>query len=144
MENKLLNAALGYLKQGFYVFPLKPKSKAPLTPNGFKDASNDPEIVKAWWKKHPNANVGIATGEISDLIVIDVDGEYPDTFPAIPKTARVKTKKGYHLYLKYPQGQMIKSRAKIDGYDVDVRANGGYIVAPPSIHPDGGRYEFIN
>ncbi|MBK9585802.1 MAG: bifunctional DNA primase/polymerase [Alphaproteobacteria bacterium] len=62
----------------------------------------------------------------------------------IPKTATVKTKKGYHLYLKYPKGHIIKSRAKIDGHDVDVRANGGYIVAPPSLHTDGGCYEFID
>ena len=144
MENEFLNAALGYLKQGFHVFPLKPKSKTPLTPNGFKNASNNTEVIKSWWAKHPSANIGIATGEISDLIVIDVDGEYPDTFPPIPKTVTVKTKKGYHLYLKYPKDQIINSRAKIDGYDVDVRANGGYIVAPPSIHPDGGRYEFID
>jgi len=144
MENELLNAALGYIKHGFYVFPLKPKSKAPLTPNGFKDASNNREVIKAWWEKYPSANIGIATGEVSNLMVIDVDGEYPDTFPCIPKTATVKTKKGYHLYLKYPKGQMIKSRTKIDGHDVDVRANGGYIVAPPSIHPDGGCYEFID
>ena len=144
MENEFLNAALGYMKQGFYVFPLKPKSKAPLTPNGFKDASNDPEILKTWWEKHPNANIGIATGAISDLIVIDVDGEYPNAFPAIPKTAKVKTNKGYHLYLKYPDGLEIGCKTRLHGSDVDIRANGGYIVAPPSIHPDGGRYEFID
>jgi hypothetical protein len=140
--NEFLKAALGYLDNGFYVFPLKPKSKAPLTPSGFKDASNDPEKIRTWWGQYPNANIGIATGEISNLLVVDVDGEYPNDWPPMPETLRVKTAKGWHFYFKYPAGQSIKSRVKIDGHDVDVRANGGYIVAPPSIHPDGGRYEF--
>lgn len=142
MKNEFLNAALEYLEQGFYVFPLKPKSKAPLTPSGFKDASNDPEVIKAWWRKHPKANIGIATGEISRLMVIDVDGEYPDEFPSIKKTMTVRTHNGYHLYFKYPKGHDIRCKTRLHGHDVDVRANGGYIVAPPSIHPDGGRYEF--
>ena len=73
-DNEFLTAALGYLDNGFYVFPLKPKSKEPLTPGGFKDASNDPDKIRAWWRQYPNANIGIATGEISGLMVVDVDG----------------------------------------------------------------------
>lgn len=70
MENVFLNAALDYLEYGFYVLPLKPKCKIPLTANGFKNASNDPQQIKEWWKKNPYANIGIATGDISDLLVI--------------------------------------------------------------------------
>ena len=57
MESMFLNAALGYLEYGFYVFPLKPKSKTPLTGKGFKDASNDPHQVIKWWTQNPNANL---------------------------------------------------------------------------------------
>lgn len=145
MENQFLSAALGYAAQGFYVLPLKPKSKIPLTPKGFKDASNDPEQIKQWWTRWPDANIGIATGEISGVIVIDLDDgrDLPEGWPVIDCECVVKTVKGYHLYFKYPDGHDIRSRSKIDGHDVDVRGNGGYIVAPPSIHPDGGRYEFV-
>lgn len=144
MEETLLDAALRYTEQGFYVFPLKPKGKIPITKNGFKDASNDVGQIKAWWKTYPNANIGIATGEISNLLVIDVDGEYPDYFPAIPDTVKVKTSRGFHFYFKYPKGFDVRCSTKILGSDVDVRANGGYVVVPPSIHPDGGLYEFTN
>lgn len=141
---ELLKAALEYSQQGFYVFPLRPNSKVPLTPNGFKDASIEPEIIKGWWNRTPNANVAIATGKISNLLVVDIDGKYPSHWPEMPETTKVKTSKGYHFYFRYPDNETIKSRAKIGGHDIDVRANGGYIVAPPSIHPDGGRYEFTN
>lgn len=143
-ENEFLKMALEYVDYGFYVFPLQPASKKPLTKNGFKDASNDKEEIKAWWKKYPKANIGIATGEISGLLVVDIDGDYPSEWPPLDKTVCVKTGKGWHYYYRHPEEKCIKSRARIGGYDVDVRANGGYVVAPPSIHPEGGRYEFIN
>lgn len=144
-NTEFLNMALEYLDNGFYVFPLKPKSKAPLTPSGFKDASNDPEKIRAWWGQYPNANIGIATGVISDLMVLDLDDgrNLPEGWPEIECECVVKTIKGYHLYFKYPKGQDIRSRSKLDGKNIDIRANGGYIVAPPSFHPDGGRYEFV-
>lgn len=144
MENEFLTSALDYQRHGFSVFPVKPKTKVPLTKNGFKDASNNPEKIKTWWEKYPNANVGIATGKVSGLEVIDVDGDYPHDWPTLPKTARVKTSKGWHYYFTYPEGQTIKSRTRVNGHNVDIRADGGYVVAPPSVHPDGGRYEFID
>ncbi|NCC03387.1 MAG: bifunctional DNA primase/polymerase [Proteobacteria bacterium] len=144
MKQNFLHAALGYLENGFFVFPLRPRSKAPLTPNGFKDASNDPAQIEAWWRQHPNANIGIATGKISGLLVLDVDGTYPEHWPQLPVTLKVKTHKGWHFYFKYPKGHEIGCRVKIDGLPVDVRADGGYIVAPPSEHPEGGHYAFVN
>jgi len=144
MSNQFLGAALEYLENGFYVFPLMPKTKIPLTQNGFKDASNDPKQIKSWYRQYPNANIGIATGEISGLLVIDLDGkELPKEWPLMSGALKVKTSRGWHFYFKYPEGQNIASRIKVNGHNIDVRANGGYIVAPPSIHPDGGRYEFI-
>jgi hypothetical protein len=143
MKQDFLHAALGYLENGFFVFPLRPRSKTPLTPNGFKDASNDPAQIKAWWAQHPTANIGIATGEISGLWVLDIDGAYPENWPQLPATAKVKTHQGWHFYFKYPSGQDIRCRAKIDGLPIDVRGNGGFIVAPPSEHPEGGYYEFV-
>lgn len=143
-DDDFLKAALEYVEHGFYVFPLTPRSKKPLTRNGFKNASNDSEQIKAWWGKTPNANIGIATGKISGLMVVDIDGEYPSNWPELSNTMTVKTSKGLHYYFKYPKEEQVKCRTKVGGHDVDIRADGGYIVAPPSVHPDGGRYEFID
>ena len=138
-----LSHALGYAGQGLHVFPLKPRSKAPLTKSGFKDASADKEKILHWWTQYPEANIGLATGSISGFWVLDVDGTYPPEFPSLPKPT-VKTMKGYHYYFRCPDATLIKNRTKLFGAAVDVRGDGGYIVAPPSIHPDGGVYEFVS
>lgn len=149
-------AAVDYIKRGLAVFPLEPKGKRPLTRNGCYDATKDAAQIKAWWQKWPDANIGIATGSRSgNIAVIDLDidedrgidgyheledwkrknGQFPETWTAI--TGRG----GYHLY--YKVNEEVKNRAKIiDG--VDVRGEGGYVVAPPSIHSNGRRYEWEN
>lgn len=150
----MYHAAIDYIKRGLAVFPLEEKGKRPKTRNGFKDATTDAAQVKAWWQQWPNANIGIATGKRSGgIFVIDLDidedkgidgyhtledwqrenGKFPDTWTAI--TGRG----GYHLY--FHSNSEIKNRAGIiDG--VDVRGDGGYVVAPPSIHSNGNRYEW--
>lgn len=150
----MYDAAIEYAKKGFAVFPLKYRDKVPLTRNGCKDATTDAVQIKAWWQKYPNANIGLATGSVSqNVFVIDLDidedrgidgyhsledwqrehGDFPETWTAI--TGRG----GYHLY--YRGNGRIKNRAGIiDG--VDIRGNGGYVVAPPSIHKNGNRYEW--
>lgn len=150
----MYDAAIEYAKKGFAVFPLKYRDKVPLTRNGCKDATTDVAQIKAWWQKYPNANIGLATGSVSqNVFVIDLDidedcgidgyhsledwqrehGDFPETWTAI--TGRG----GYHLY--YRGNGRIKNRAGIiDG--VDIRGNGGYVVAPPSIHKNGNRYEW--
>lgn len=150
----MYHAAIDYIKRGLAVFPLEEKGKRPKTRNGFKDATTDAAQVKAWWQQWPNANIGIATGKRSGgIFVIDLDidedkgidgyhtledwqrenGKFPETWTAI--TGRG----GYHLYFHSNSG--IKNRAGIiDG--VDVRGDGGYVVAPPSIHSNGNRYEW--
>lgn len=150
----MYDAAIEYAKKGFAVFPLKYRDKVPLTRNGCKDATTDAAQIKAWWQKYPNANIGLATGSVSqNVFVIDLDidedrgidgyhsledwqrehGDFPETWTAI--TGRG----GYHLY--YRGNGKIKNRAGIiDG--VDIRGNGGYVVAPPSIHKNGNRYEW--
>ncbi len=150
----MYDAAIEYAKKGFAVFPLKYRDKVPLTRNGCKDATTNAAQIKAWWQKYPNANIGLATGSVSqNVFVIDLDidedcgidgyhsledwqrehGDFPETWTAI--TGRG----GYHLY--YRGNGRIKNRAGIiDG--VDIRGNGGYVVAPPSIHKNGRRYEW--
>ena len=152
MQNELRDAAIEYAKQGFAVFPLKPKNKTPIQAGGFKNATTDISTIEKWWKELPTANIGIATGQRSGgIVVIDLDvddnkgingydslrdwqrinGELPDTADSI--TGRG----GYHLFFR--TSERVKCRTGIlEG--VDVRADGGYIVAPPSIHSNGNRY----
>lgn len=138
----LPKAALSYAEQGYYIIPLKPISKIPLTKNGFKNASNNPEQVRKWWQKYPNANIGLVTGHKNGLFVIDVDGEYPAHLPPLDSPVKVKTGKGWHYYFKYSEAVKVPCKTKIKGFDIDIRGDGGYIVAPPSIHESGVRYEF--
>jgi len=155
MTNELYKYALAYAKRGLAVFPLIPKDKKPLTANGFKDATTDPAKIKEWWSIHPDANVGIATGQVSGgLVVVDMDIDKDkgkdgyhtflkwcnDNFLMLPDSwLSITGRGGYHLCFKssFPVNSRI-------GWleDVDVRADGGYIVAPPSIHPNGTKYEW--
>ena len=147
-------AAVEYINLGLAVFPLKYRGKTPLTKNGCKDATTDAAIVKGWWQKWPNANVGIATGSKSGgLVVVDLDidedkgldgyhtlkdwerenGTLPDTWQSI--TGRG----GNHLFYKSSR-QITNKAGVLDG--IDIRGEGGYIVAPPSTHSNGNQYEW--
>lgn len=152
-SNQLLDAAIEYASKGMAVFPLKPRAKEPITKNGVKDATTNFDTIAKWWGKHPNANIGIACGAVSGgLLVIDLDvkengvngldslhnwerdnGELPETVRSITG------KGGAHLF--YRTNHKEKNRVNLlEG--VDVRSDGGYIVAPPSIHPNGRSYEW--
>lgn len=149
-----LQAAIEYAtKYGWAVFPVN-DSKKPLTPHGCKDAKKDIGAIRAWWRKWPDAGVGIATGSVSGLVVIDLDKDYDkgiDGYDSLrtwenehgelPETAQVLTGRGgAHLYYSY-KGTDIRNRAGIlEG--IDVRGEGGYVVAPPTVHPNGTEYQW--
>jgi predicted P-loop ATPase len=155
MAADCLKAAIEYAtKYGWAVFPVHPQTKRPMTPHGCKDAKKDVGAIKAWWRRWPDAGVGIATGSASNLVVIDedidenrgIDGrdsvrEWERAHGALPDTVMAITGRGgYHLYFHYT-GDDIGNRAGIlEG--VDVRGEGGYVIAPPSIHPNGTEYQW--
>lgn len=150
-RSTLLQTALHYASYGWAVFPLLPHGKTPLTANGFKAATTDVAQITTWWTNHPDANIGIATGAVSNLVVLDFDAKsgglptYDDlvkSFDALP-TAVVRTGGGgRHLYFTHP-GEPVRNKA---GYSqgMDVRGDGGYVVAPPSIHENGESYRWDN
>ncbi len=167
-EATMLDWALPYARAGYHVFPIhtirngacscggikrcKP-GKHPvgtLVPNGLKDATTDPEVIKVWWSKMPDANIGIATGRESNLVVLDVDGaegeallaELERQYGPLPPTAVVKTGKGRHLHFAYPKGVTKVRTVARKKLKLDVRGDGGYVVAPPSIHESGHTYIF--
>ena len=124
-----------------------------IAPHGIKDATTDMSIIGSWLMMQPNANIGIATGKHSGLVVLDIDSRHGGddslfdleaTNGKLPPTLEVLTGGGgRHLYYKYPAGvQYVKSNAGQLGPGLDIRADGGYVVAPPSIHASGRTYEW--
>jgi putative DNA primase/helicase len=146
--NPLLQAALEYAARGWHVFPLKPRGKTPLIPKerggrGLYDATTDPAQIHSWWALYPQANVGIRTGACSGLVVIDADcpeAEAAYVALRLPFTPTVKTPRGHHYYLAHPGGTVPNQVRAAGGPAFDVRGDGGYVVAPPSIHPSGEPY----
>ena len=124
-------------------------AKHPLTRNGSKDGSKDIATICNWWTKWPKANIGIVTGKSSGLFVIDVDPRHGgdrswkqwSTDHKIPKTAMVNSGGGgYHLYFKSSSDmEILPNRANIL-QGVDCRGQGGYIIAPGSLHASGIPY----
>jgi hypothetical protein len=121
---------------------------AALVPHGVKDASADPALVGSWWRRYPHANIGLATGVVFDAL--DVDGPQGAaalrTFAAdhdleLPHGPLVRTGSGgWHLYLA-PTGLGNPHPPELQ--QVDWRGQGGYVVAPPSRHASGARYQFL-
>lgn len=142
----LLKSALEYAKRGWYVFPCK-NNKAPYTDHGFKESSIDPEVIKAWWEKWPEANIGIETGVKSGIVVLDVDernGGIESMKKVIAEEGKLEhtikaftANKGYHFYYKHQFD--IKTTPGIRK-GVDIKSDGGYVIAPPSKLDDKKRY----
>ncbi len=141
----LEEAALAYAQEGFNVFPLQPHGKTPLTPHGLEDATTDAATIETWWDRWPDANVAIRTG---DVVVVDedrlgaLDELAAEAHETIPETSVVTTGTGRHFYFLAPDGQRIRNTAGKLAPGIDTRGDGGYVVAPPSIHPSGSVYEW--
>lgn len=146
------DAALSYAERGWAVFPLVERDKVPAVRGGFKDADTDPEWVAEVWRQRPRCNVGIATGNSLMVIDLDVDDEQGEDGVAtlrawerehgeLPETCSVVTGRG-GLHLYYAVDEPVGCSVNKDA-GVDVRGDGGYVVAPPSVHPVTGRtYEW--
>jgi len=137
-------ASRGLIERGFEIFPLQPGKKIPFAgTRGCKDASKDDEIVFEWSRKWPNANIGVACGEASDIIAIDVDVKAAagggdslvwlwNQGKELTRTLTVRTPTGgLHFYYRWIAG-VSNSQGRI-APGIDVRSDGGYVVAPPSV-----------
>lgn len=135
--------AVRLAEKGFHVFPCKPGEKEPATPHGHKAASNDPEKVRRLFAGPSDYNIGLVPGR-SGHVVVDVDSEEGESelrrlWGEIPDTVSWTTGKGRHRLYRTPVP--LRSRNRVAS-DLDVKAEGGYVVVPPSIHPNGRRYTF--
>lgn len=159
-------AAMAYAEKNIAVFPLAAGKKIPAGGRGCLDATTDTATIEAWWNKYPRANIGIATGKINNIIVIDADRNHHEgedgvetirqlekKLGSLPDTKMQLTPNGGEQYFfKHPDSFDVKNygskRAddpKVDRYEgidivgIDIRGNGGYVVAPPStIEKNGG------
>jgi hypothetical protein len=144
-----LAATLAYAGRGWPVFPCR--GKRPHVKNGLHDAATDRLTVERWWTRiWPGANVAIRAGSESGLLVLDVDGEAgADALAALERehaelgaTVECLTGGGgRHLYFAHPGGELRNSAGRL-APGLDVRGDGGYVIAPPSRHSSGGRYEW--
>jgi hypothetical protein len=153
----MLEAALALATRGFSVFPVHtPRAhggcscaradcdrigKHPRTPNGLKAATQAEATIREWWRKWPDANIGILTGH--GLIVLDVDVHKDGTSNGLdlPDTLRAVTGSGGEHWYMRADGDCANS-VELVGPGLDVRADGGYVLAPPSLHACGKRYEW--
>ncbi len=159
MDKKLRAAALWYAKEkNWPIFPVHTvkngrcscgkkctsPGKHPRTQNGFHDATTKEKQILQWWEKWPDANIGIPTGEISGIIVLDQDTEEGQEFlrtKHLPPTTSQRTGGGGNQYLfRWPGYHVQNFARKLPG--IDFRGDGGYIIVPPSLHPSGNLYEW--
>ena len=172
-ESKLtaLELALAYAAKGIPAFPCDPKTKRPYLASkrdaagrkipksgGFYDATTDRETIIKWWTQHPDAMIGIPTGQASGFWVVDVDYDpekgidgllewkkLQDQYGTVPVTGSVATPRGgTHYYLKTEPGVVIKNSASSIAPGIDIRGEGGYIIAAGSVRSDGSRYEVLH
>jgi len=162
----MLDLALSYAARGWPVFPTRAKEeydditgeiyapKTPLTPNGLRGASLNERIIREWWKRYPDAMVGVPTGSKIGAWVLDLDikpgvgdghewlAEMEAEHGKLHNTARARTMGGgTHFFFRHIDG--VRNRGGL-GVAVDVRGEGGYIIAPGSVAADGRRYEWLN
>src|SRR6516162_3473193 len=155
MPAQMLAAALDYAKRGTPVFPVSPITKNPLTSHGFKDASIDEGVIRAWWTQSPDAMIGIPTGPRSKMWVLDTDidpikgldgpkvlKELIAKYGPLPETlTSITPRGGEHRYFLWNGVNIRNSESRI-GRGIDVRGDGGYAIVPPSMRADGTPYRW--
>ncbi len=138
-------------RSGFSVIPVQSGGKRPLVPwVEYQSRRPTEKEIRQWWQQYPNANIGVITGKISGIVVIDLDLDKDDNengakiYEQAPTDLIVKTGRGgYHLYYRYPEDvDHIPNRVGLLP-GVDVRADGGYVVVPPSAHSSGRLYKWV-
>lgn len=168
---ELFDAALGYAYRGWRVFPLhgfvngsctcgrsacSSPGKHPLVRRGLYEATTDARVIKEWWRRWRSANVGVATGAVSGIAVIDVD--LPAALASLDHLVEMELPVtltgltgggGLHLVYGCDDEGLGNSAGRLPGCDgdlrgIDLRANGGYVVAPPSTHASGHAYKWLD
>lgn len=146
-----LNAALGYLKHGWAVIPAGERTKRPIVPwQKFQHEMPTEQQVTKWWERWPKANLAVVTGDISGIVVVDIDPKYEGAesladmetrHGVLPETVESLTGGGgRHIYFAHP-GREVRNRVGL-APGIDMRGDGGCIIVPPSVHPSGKPYRW--
>lgn len=145
-SNDKLNSALGYIKLDLPVHPLR--GKRPLVKGWPKLGVPDESTVRDWWRKYPDANLGVVCGKASGFFVFDVDAKYgglqnlealEDEYGPLPETLIAQTGGGgRHFFFKFPPGGLGNATGELPS-GLDIRGEGGQVAVSPSIHPDTGK-----
>lgn len=165
-----IDAASVYAHRGWAVFPVHSRSprsgictcglsdcgspaKHPRVAGGFKSATTDLAQIETWWHRWPRANVGIRTGAESGLVVVDIDpghgGEInlqqliAEHGSLTPGRTVATGGGGRHLYFRHPGGVVPNDAGRRLGPGLDIRGDGGYVLAPPSRHISGRQYAVL-
>ena len=134
-------------------------AKHPLNRHGLRDATTDPLQLARWWRTWPTANVAIRTGVPSGLVIVDIDPAHDAirTLDTLAQTGRLPTPtldtltvatggNGHHLYYQHPRSRVPNTTSQLPTLGptpgVDLRGDGGYIIAPPSTHRSGHQYQW--
>ena len=163
----VLEAALNFNARGWTVVPVCPslkgcggphcddklRGKHPLINNFTRLTHISPVTLGKWFADRPDAGVGIVTGKHSGLVTVDIDGadgeeslkKLEQQYGPLPDTLTVTTGRdggGRHLYFRHPGGKVASPRGIVPG--IDIRADGSFVVAPPSIHRSGAQYHWVD
>jgi hypothetical protein len=162
MSRPLLATALAYAADALPVFPLfEPtahgvcscgyagcRSGHPRTRHGLHDASTDAATIETWWERWPTANIGLRTGTHGGIVAVDVDSVDAGLALVELEDGRslggliVHTGRGYHIWYRNPADVVVRNSASRVAPGIDVRGDGGYVTAPPSLHRTRCRYRF--
>jgi hypothetical protein len=148
-SDELLHAVHEYLTLGFSVIPLRFNSKQPALDswNEFQTRRPTPEEVQKWWGDGHQHGVAIVCGKVSNLVVLDVDDEakfgvaLKTIGETLPDTPIVRTRKGWHLFFRYPANRIVRRHDRLSDWGAELRGDGCYVVAPPTVI-DGKRYHW--
>lgn len=146
-------AALSYAKYHWSIIPMRTREKRPLIRwMQYQQRCATSSEINQWYEQWPDANVGIVTGVVSGIVVLDIDprhggdeslDQWIKEYGPLPLTAEVKTGGGgRHLYFKHSGGLIRNKVGIVPG--IDLRGDGGCIVAPPSMHPNGKQYCWVS
>lgn len=147
----MLDLIKEYGSHGWSILPVKPDEKRPYMQNWLQYTKEraSTQVVSEWFTHLSGAGVGVVTGKISGILVLDVESTCPEPIEDIlrkyPTNMVSRTGSGgYHLFYQYPSNRgRVSNRVRLfDG--IDLRADGGFIVLPPTKHPSGGRYEWVS
>src|SRR5262244_3842378 len=140
-QHRMRQAASDYANAGLAVFPVRGKIPFKGT-HGVFDASTDPKRVDEMWAQHPGANIAMACGAVSRVIVVDDDSDEARAELAdleakhgrLPFTGTSKTRRGHHRFFSIPNGVTVPHKGKKSDSPLEIISDGHYVVLPPSIH----------